>query len=179
MRMHATQLAKFSLVGSSGYAVNIAVYATLVQLAGFDPLPAAACSFLTAAASNYALNRVWTFRQSLGSVTRQGLRFLIVSTVVGTASLLVLTTLRTLGLGGVEAQALAVIIAMPLSFTGNRIWSFRDDAGPGQRRPAGAGECPPGRRSRAPSTGREPDGSEHGRPRARARLIRPLQARNR
>ncbi|RDI75936.1 putative membrane protein [Gaiella occulta] len=125
MRTHAAQLAKFSLVGSSGYVINIAVYATLLQLAGMNRLPAASCSFLAAAASNYTWNRLWTFRARRGSVARQGLRFLAVSVAVGGAGLLMLTALTALGLRAVEAQALAVMIVMPLSFTANRAWSFR------------------------------------------------------
>ncbi len=137
MRTHAAQLTKFSLVGSSGYALNIAVYTTLLQLAGMTSIPAATCSFLAAAASNYTWNRLWTFRGRRGRMALQGLRFLAVSIAVGAASLLMLAALTALGLRAVEAQALAVMIAMPLSFTANKAWSFRDHPPPLDRM-----ECP-------------------------------------
>jgi hypothetical protein len=43
-----TVLAKYCLVGASGYAVNLAVYLTLVRGAGLHYLIAAVCSFLVA-----------------------------------------------------------------------------------------------------------------------------------
>ncbi len=44
---------KFALVGASGYAVNLAVYAALLRGAGLHYLLAAACSFVVAVTNNY------------------------------------------------------------------------------------------------------------------------------
>jgi len=65
------QLAKFSVVGLSGYLVNLAVYGLLLRGAGFHYLAAGACSFVVA------------------------------------------------------AQAIAILLVMPLNFVGNKLWSFR------------------------------------------------------
>src|ERR671911_2286965 len=72
------QLAKFCTVGASGYVVNLAVYAALLELAGVHYLAAAFCSFLVAVTNNYLWNRVWTFRHRRGNVAFQGMRFLVV-----------------------------------------------------------------------------------------------------
>ena len=71
-RSNWEQLAKFCVVGASGYAVNLAVYALLFRCAGLHYLPAAVGSFLVAVANNYTLNRLWTFKEHQGNVAYQG-----------------------------------------------------------------------------------------------------------
>jgi putative flippase GtrA len=119
------QLGKFSVVGASGYLVNLGVYAALLRGAGFHYLAAGACSFVVAASNNYVWNRVWTFRSERGHVYYQGLRFLIVSLVALGANLAVLHLLVAAGLNKLVAQAIAIVVVMPLNFVGNKLWSFR------------------------------------------------------
>ena len=124
-RSNWEQLAKFCVVGASGYAVNLAVYVLLVRWAGLHYIPAAIGSFLVAVANNYTWNRVWTFRDQPGRVAYQGLRFLVVSTCALLANLVVLYLLVELGAGAILAQALAIVLVTPLNFIGNKLWSFR------------------------------------------------------
>jgi putative flippase GtrA len=119
------QLAKFCTVGASGYVVNLAVYATLLEAAGFHYLSAAACSFLVAVTNNYLWNRLWTFRHQRGHVAYQGIRFLVVSMLALCANLVCLHLLVGVGLGKIVAQAIAIILVTPLNFVGNKLWSFR------------------------------------------------------
>jgi putative flippase GtrA len=119
------QLAKFCAVGASGYLVNLGVYATLVHVAELHYLLAAVCSFLVAVTSNYAWNRLWTFRHSRGPLVFQGMRFLAVSTVALGANLGFLGALVALGLPKVPAQALAIALVTPWNFLANKLWSFR------------------------------------------------------
>jgi putative flippase GtrA len=118
------QLAKFSTVGATGYVVNLAVYTTLVH-AGLHYNVAAACSFLVAVTNNYTWNRIWTFRGQRGHIAYQGIRFLIVSLCALAANELLLTILVALGVGKIVAQAIAVVLVMPINFVGNKLWSFR------------------------------------------------------
>jgi putative flippase GtrA len=119
------QLAKFCAVGASGYAVNLAVYALLLNWANLHYRLAATGSFLVAVTNNYFWNRVWTFRHQRGHMAYQGLRFLIVSVVVYGANLLLLTLLVEAGVGKIVSQAIAVVLVTPLNFLGNKLWSFR------------------------------------------------------
>jgi len=119
------ELLKFSVVGLSGYAVNLAVYIALLKGAGLHYLPAAACSFVVAVGNNYAWNRLWTFRSSRGHVYYQGMRFLLVSLAALVLNLVLLRMLVELGAGKVLAQAIAIVLVMPFSFTANKLWSFR------------------------------------------------------
>src|SRR4026209_1533208 len=101
------QLAKFCVVGATGYVVNLGVFAALVQGAGMHYIPAAICSFLVAVTNNYTWNRVWTFRHQRGHFAYQGLRFLLVSTVALGANLVFLSVLVALGVPKIPAQAVA------------------------------------------------------------------------
>jgi dolichol-phosphate mannosyltransferase len=118
------QLAKFCVVGASGYVVNLAVYATLLA-AGVHYLPAAVCSFLVAVTNNYLWNRVWTFRHQRGHPVFQGFRFLLVSTVALAANLAFLSALVALGVPELPAQAIAIVLVTPWNFVANKLWSFR------------------------------------------------------
>ena len=122
------QLAKFCTVGASGYVVNLAVFSALLLGADMHHLPAATISFLVAVTNNYTWNRVWTFRGAGGHVAYQGLRFLIVALCALAANLVVLEVLVWLGMPEIPAQAIAIVLVMPLNFVGNKLWSFRKRA---------------------------------------------------
>jgi len=123
-RKNWEQLAKFCVVGATGYAVNLAVYTVLLDGVGLHYMSAAVGSFLVAVTNNYLWNRLWTFRAQRGGVAYQGMRFLIVSTVALLANLAVLHLLVTVGLGEVVAQAIAIVLVTPVTFIGNKLWSF-------------------------------------------------------
>jgi putative flippase GtrA len=118
------QLAKFCAVGASGYAVNLAVYALLLD-AGVHYLQAAALSFLVAVTNNYTWNRIWTFRGERGHVAYQGLRFMVVALCALAANEVLLAGFVWLGLHKVVAQAIAIVLVTPVNFVGNKLWSFR------------------------------------------------------
>ena len=123
-RKNWEQLAKFCIVGVSGYAVNLAVYAALLDGFGLHYISAAVGSFVVAVSNNYLWNRLWTFRAQRGGVPYQGMRFLIVSTAALLANLAVLQLLITVGFGEVVAQAIAIVLVTPVNFVGNKLWSF-------------------------------------------------------
>jgi putative flippase GtrA len=124
-RRNWVQLAKFCVVGASGYAVNLGVYSVLLNWANLHYVVAATGSFLVAASSNYTFNRHWTFRAQRGHVGIQGMRFFVVSALVYGANLGVLTALVAAGAGKIVAQAAAIVLVTPLNFLGNKLWSFR------------------------------------------------------
>jgi len=119
------QLAKFCVVGASGYVVNLGVYALLVKVADVHFLGAAVCSFLVAVTNNYAWNRLWTFRGQRGHVAYQGMRFLVVSVFGLGLNLAFLGAFVALGAGKIPAQAVAIALVMPVNFVLNKLWSFR------------------------------------------------------
>jgi dolichol-phosphate mannosyltransferase len=120
------QLVRFSIVGASGYVINLAVYSLLVAVADLHYIPAAILAFCVAVTNNFLLNRHWTFRATDGSAAFQAPRFLVVSLVALAFNLLVLEFLvGVVGIAEIPGQAVAVLAATPLNFVGNKLWSFR------------------------------------------------------
>ncbi|TML95562.1 MAG: GtrA family protein [Actinobacteria bacterium] len=119
------QLAKFCVVGATGYVVNLLVYVALLDGANLHYRVAATGSFLVAVTNNYLLNRLWTFRHHRGHFGYQGLRFFVVSLLVYGGNLGILTALVELGLGKIVSQAIAIVLVTPANFIGNKLWSFR------------------------------------------------------
>jgi dolichol-phosphate mannosyltransferase len=119
------EFVRFCAVGASGYAVNLTVYAALLG-AGLHYLAAAAISFLVAAVSNYAWNRVWTFRTAGAPVLEQGARALLVSGLSLAANQLFLLAFVAAGAGHLAAQAVAIVLVTPFSFTANKLWAFAE-----------------------------------------------------
>ena len=121
------QLLRFGLVGASGYLINLSVFALLVNGIGVHHTLAAVAAFCVAVSNNFVWNRYWTFGPGDGHVAFQAARFLLVSV----ASLMINLVALELLVSGAEmsklaAQAVAVALAMPFNFQGNRLWTFAD-----------------------------------------------------
>jgi len=119
------QLVKFGLVGGSGYLINLAVFAALTGNLGVHHIVAAIGAFCVAVTNNFLLNRHWTFGAGDGHAGFQAMRFFAVSIAALAINLMALEALLsgTL-LGELPAQAIAVALAMPFSFLGNKLWAF-------------------------------------------------------
>lgn len=119
------QLFKFGLVGGSGYLVNLAVFAVLAEGLGMHHVTAAIGAFCVALTNNFVLNRHWTFDARGGHAGFQAMRFVTVSIGGLLVNLIVLETLIWgTTLTELPAQAIAVAVAMPFNFLGNKLWTF-------------------------------------------------------
>lgn len=119
------QLVRFACVGASGYVVNLATFAACVHFAGLDYRLAATAAFLVAVTNNFVWNRRWTFDARDGHAGFQAARFFTVSVAAFAFNLIALQLLvAAAGLAEVPAQALAIVLATPVSFAGNKLWSF-------------------------------------------------------
>ena len=117
------QLAKFGVVGVSGYALNLAVYRLMI---GLGAHLAAAIAFVISAANNYWWNRHWTFAHQKGHFAYQGMAFFVVALIaLGVNQLWLLVFLDWFGWGKIISQAIAIVLVTPLNFLGNKLWSFR------------------------------------------------------
>jgi putative flippase GtrA len=125
-RRHMRELVLFSLVGASGYVVNLAVF-QVTYVAGAGHLAAATVAFLVAVTNNYLLNRRWTFAgAALTSKRVQAPRFFAVSLAAFGMGLVVLEVLVAAAhLPPIVAQACAIIVVTPIGFAGQKLWSFR------------------------------------------------------
>jgi len=122
-RANWIQLAKFGVVGVSGYIINLFIFAALL---GWGAHVAAAISFVVSAGSNYWWNRHWTFANQKSRVGVQGVRFFIVSLLAfGVNQLWLVLFIDVLDWRKVLSQAIAIVLVTPLNFLGNKLWSFR------------------------------------------------------
>ncbi len=120
------QLVRFVTVGASGYIVNLAVFAACVHLLNIDYRLSAVIAFVVSVFNNFWLNRHWTFDARHAHPMFQAVRFFTVSLVAYGVQLLVLISLvEGPGLSKVMAQAIAIVTATPLSFLGQKLWSFK------------------------------------------------------
>jgi putative flippase GtrA len=119
------QLLKFGIVGGSGYLINLVVFAILASDLGWHHMIAAIAAFAVAVSSNFLWNRYWTFGPGDGSASFQAARFFTVSVAALLINLAVLEALVSgTAIGDLTAQAIAVAIAMPFNFLGNKLWTF-------------------------------------------------------
>lgn len=121
------QLFKFGLVGGTGYLVNLAVFAVLFDSLGAHYAVAAVAAFCVAVSNNFFWNRHWTFAAGDGHRGFQAARFFAVSIFALLINLVVLEALVAgTSLRALSAQAIAVAVAMPFNFLGNKLWTFAD-----------------------------------------------------
>lgn len=119
------QLVRFACVGASGYVVNLAVFTVCVHALSLNYRLAALVAFLVAVTNNFVWNRHWTFDARGGHAGQQSARFFAVSVAAFCFNLAALEILVSVGgVAEVPAQAIAIVLATPVSFAGNKLWSF-------------------------------------------------------
>lgn len=121
---HREQVARYLLVGASGYGVAMALYALELAI-GISPFAAVPPIFVVNGAWNFVLNRRWSFLPSGRHVTGELWRFCAVaagSLLVNYAAFYVLH--ESLDIAAFPAQAVAILVATPVGFLGNKRWSF-------------------------------------------------------
>jgi putative flippase GtrA len=113
------------VVGGCGYLLAIACYAAATTI-GVPAYPAVAMVFALNGAFNFTLFRLWAFPQSGRAVHSELRRF----GAVAIASLAVNYSIFALlysaiAMPALPAQAIAIVVATPVGFVANRMWSFQ------------------------------------------------------
>jgi putative flippase GtrA len=126
MRPHNwIQLIKFFAVGGSGYVVNLVVFTIAFDRLHIHHIAAATIAFVVAVFNNFWWNRHWTFGARRGHAGFQAARFFTVSVGAFFFALGVLEVLVTqTSVPEIGAQAISIVVATPLNFIGNKMWSF-------------------------------------------------------
>jgi putative flippase GtrA len=120
------QLAKFCAVGLSGYVVNLGVFSLCVAAFDLHHIAAATIAFMVAVMNNFWWNRHWTFDARDGHAGFQAARFFTVSTIAFLIQVTILELLvEAAGLPKIPAQAISLVLATPVNFIGNKMWTFR------------------------------------------------------
>jgi putative flippase GtrA len=120
------QLVRFVTVGASGYVVNLGVFAACVHLLGINYKISAVIAFVVSVFNNFWLNRHWTFDAKHQHPMFQAARFFAISLLTFAFTYVLLIVLvDSAGMSKVPAQAIAIAAGTPLSFLGQKLWSFR------------------------------------------------------
>jgi putative flippase GtrA len=120
------QLIRFGAVGTTGYVVNLAVFALCVHAAGIDYRVSAVIAWVVSVLNNFWWNRHWTFRAKQAHPVRQATRFFAVSLLAfGFTETVLIGLVSGAGLTKILAQAIAIAAGTPLNFVGQKLWSFR------------------------------------------------------
>jgi putative flippase GtrA len=121
------QLVKFGLVGATGFVINVSVFAFCLRVLDVHYRIAYVIAFCVAVTNNFVWNRVWTFRHQKDDshVAMQGARFFAVSVIAAAGGFVLLEAFVRSGLPKIPAEMLAVALVVPISFLGNKHWSFR------------------------------------------------------
>jgi dolichol-phosphate mannosyltransferase len=119
------QLVRFAAVGATGYVVNLVTFALCVHAIGIDYRISSVIAFVVSVINNFWFNRHWTFGARHEHPMFQAVRFFTVSLIAFGFTYLILITLVGAGMPKVVSQAIAIVAATPLSFLGQKLWSFR------------------------------------------------------
>lgn len=120
-----TQMARYGIVVGCGYLLAIAFYSGELEL-GVPAYLGLGVAFVLNGLFNFALVRAWAFPPSGRTFQGDLLRFATVaagSFAVNYASFAVLYS--GVGLAADTSQRIAIVIAAPVTFLANRLWSFR------------------------------------------------------
>ncbi len=113
-------------MGASGYFINLLVFAFLIHIVYAPDTVAFVVAAVVASTSNFIWNRHWTFSAKGDHPFGQAVRFFGVSFIVLVVAAGIYHGLVGLGLSmKVVADGLAWIIATPISFLAQKLWSFK------------------------------------------------------
>ena len=116
---------KFAIVGASGTVVNFVVAHALEKTTRLGWSADFSIGFMAGGASNYFLNRIWTFR-SRRNPWIEGAQFLGVSAVALVAGNLVIVAAQRAGFHHFTMTWLAATLAgVFINFFLNKYWTFR------------------------------------------------------
>ncbi len=120
------QVVRFLCVGASGYIINLFVFAFLIHIVKASDNVSFVLAAVIASTSNFIWNRHWTFSAKERHPFGQAVRFFFVSFLVLVLAAGIYHGLVALGLSWkVVADGLAWIIATPISFLLQKLWSFK------------------------------------------------------
>ena len=122
---------RFGLAGAAGYVVNLAVYGAAVHGLGIEYRAGAVLAFSVALTTTFVLNRHYTFQAGDQALGYQAPRYLAVALLAFAVNLAALQVfVDVLGVIPIVGQAMAIALAAPVNFAGQRLWAFapRDPA---------------------------------------------------
>ncbi len=125
MALRLAQPARFVVVGSGGFALNVLAFTALFGL-GTWYLAASVLAYVVSNTAMYLGNRYFTFGLSRDGFVGAYVRYVAVGAVVACLTVVLLAGLvEALEIDPRPAQALALTLLVPLSFVLSKRFAFR------------------------------------------------------
>ena len=123
--MRAAEPAKFVLVGTGGYFVNLGIFAALYGV-GVSYLPASIVSYFISNTVMYVGNRYFTFRLGHSGFWTTYLRYVLTGAIVVGLNVGILAALvEGTGIDPRLGQAISLLLITPVAFVLFKRWTFR------------------------------------------------------
>ncbi len=123
------QFVKYNIVGAINTLIDFSVYIGLTRSSGFWQehfLSANIISFLIANISSFFFNKKFTFRNNSTDVTKQYVKFFIVSIIyLGIVQSLLYLGVHLFQFSDIFAKVIASTVGMFWNFYAHKYWSFR------------------------------------------------------
>ncbi|MHB8177351.1 MAG: GtrA family protein [Vulcanimicrobiaceae bacterium] len=124
-RRGVRQFVKFGLVGATGLIVNFIIAHVLAKTTQLSHFTDFAIGFMVGGVSNYALNRIWTFR-SRRTPWLEGMQFLIVSALALLLGKVVFVVAKREHFHHFTTTwFIATLAGVLLNFFLNKYWTFK------------------------------------------------------
>jgi putative flippase GtrA len=120
------QFIRFSVVGTSGTAIDFGLTYLLKEKLHLNPYLANSTGFITAATSNYIFNRIWAFRNHNPQIGEQYALFMTISAIgllINNATIYLLV--KKWHLNFYISKVGATIVVMIWNFAMNYLFTFR------------------------------------------------------
>ena len=126
LREHAGQICRFTAVGLICVALNLGLFAGLVDRLEWNYLAVTVLSFFVVNGVGFALSRIWTFRATHEAAAPQAARYLLIQGLNLSLNLSLMWLLvRVFGVDAVAASLLISILFAIGNFLAQRNWAFR------------------------------------------------------
>lgn len=116
---------KYSIVGLSGVIVDFLITWLLKEKLQVNKYSANTCGFISAATSNYILNRIWTFESENPRIVNEYLSFLVISLIgLGLNNLIIWLFADKLKMNFYLSKLIAIGVVTIWNFGMNCLFTF-------------------------------------------------------
>ena len=116
---------KFCFVGFSGMMVDFGVTSLLKEKIKVNKYVANSCGFVTAASSNYLLNRIWTFESANRHIATEYLSFFVIALVgLGINNLIIWLLTDMIKINFYLSKIIATVLVTIWNFGMNYAFTF-------------------------------------------------------
>ena len=117
---------KFGLVGSSGVLIDYGITFIAKEWIKLNKYIANSLGFVTAASSNYLLNRIWTFRSHNPNISIEYTKFFLIALIgLGLSNLIIWIVSKKTNYNFYLIKGFAIVIVFLWNFAANYLITFK------------------------------------------------------